>query len=538
MSSWENMNRKIFYNGRIYTSDSSNPIASAIVIEDEKYLYVGTDEEALNYGMGIDLKGKCIIPGMVDSHCHILSGAFQAEMDMIFVSQETQPDELETVIHAKLEEMNLFNSNEKIRVMGIDYTIKGFDSDSIGKSFENREVYVFSFDGHAMLLNKKALEVCGIDSNIKDPSKDSFYGRDEDGNINGWIVELEAMKRCEEFFSSKVGNKAKNAFYGIQDNYTKRGYTTVFDAASLQGKEILVSIVNDVYKEKGYLNLRIGTCVVYQDIESTKDTIDMLIKIKKDMSSEYVYVNTIKMIADGTIEEHTAHLQQPYDDEEDNVGVGFISCEQIMDMSELAIKNGISVHVHAIGDKAVKDTLKAFDNIGVYNNEATLTIAHNQLYDEESMELLGKLSRKNNGIFFQTTPQWIMEDDYTEKYIGKERYDNEFPFKEALKRGAYVTFGGDTSDEEFFENPFVGMYYAISRDNENEKSLSRQEALEAYTINGAKQLGIQEQCGSITSGKDADFVVISEDLFNIPVDEVKNITVKESFFKGRQIYKA
>ncbi len=534
----------VYYNAKVYTSDGTNPTATAFVIDDGRFIYVGDDDGALRYGAGTDMHGQCIIPGLVDSHCHILSGVIQSQCNVIIISEDTRPDELEQCLKNAIRQKGIelhSHSGEipKFIAMGIKLTNGPFNKHSIGHSFDGAIVGVFSTDGHALLLNQNALDAAGIDKDTTSPSSDSYFAKDSSGEPTGMVIELPAMKLCKNaIFGTKINSSGGDILLSLQSHYNARGYTTVFDAMSLQDDDELLTLLCDLDAEKR-LTMRYSLSFGYSTETELppEQAIKELLSAKSRFASENVTLKTVKMITDGTVEEHSAYLCSPYSDNEECYGSTFLPYETLRDMTELATQNGLSVHVHAIGDKAVQETLTAFDHAKESKDDATLTIAHNQIYDETSFALLQKLAKRKNGIYFQTTPQWVMEDDYAYAYIG-ERIKNQFPIRTATDCGATVTFGGDTSDDDFYENAFVGMAYATTPSlhaSSGSQTVTMAEALAAYTLGGAKQLGIADKVGSIAVGKDADFAVISDDLF--ATTDVSAISVLQTYFKGKSVYK-
>lgn len=165
-------------------------------------------------------------------------------------------------------------------------------------------------------------------------------------------------------------------------------------------------------------------------------------------------------------------------------------------------------------------------------------IAHNQLYSKEALEIM--ISSKD--IFFNTTPCWVKSDDYTKDLLGVERYSRQFPIGSVQRAGIPVTFGSDSLDEEISLNPFMGIHFCVTRGKTSDtippetEAISVEDAVKVYTINGAMQLGKGDMIGSITAEKYADFIVISQDIFKIPIDELKNTHVLETYFCGKKVF--
>lgn len=258
--------------------------------------------------------------------------------------------------------------------------------------------------------------------------------------------------------------------------------------------------------------------------------------LRERLSGPYLLCNTLKLILDGTVEEHTALFSQPYADEPDNSGNLMLSVEEMEKMAALAAGEGFGIHVHIIGDKAASIALDVLNGLGPISG--TKTIAHNQLYGEDEVRTIAQAG----DIFFQTTPHWFQADDFTLRCLGEKRYQMQFPTATMIKNGVKVSFGSDSCLDEKTANPFLGMYYASARgDAEHDglcipprsEGLSREDSLLAYTINGAEQLGVAHETGSIEAGKSADFVTLDRDIMHCTLEELKETKALETFFAGK-----
>ena len=195
--------------------------------------------------------------------------------------------------------------------------------------------------------------------------------------------------------------------------------------------------------------------------------------------------------------------------------------------ASLAAKEGFSVHIHAIGDKAVTRALDVLCGLGTIRG--TKTIAHNQLYREQDIRRITEAG----DIFFQTTPYWVRRDDFTLKSLGRERFEKQFPIGTMMKNGVPVSFGSDSCLEEKTSDAFSGMYEVLTN---GDAAPDRESCLSAYTLNGARQLGVEAVTGSITEGKRADFAVLDRDLMECPLEELKETAVQQTYFGGKRVF--
>lgn len=565
-----------YINGRIYTSDPEMPEAEAFVIRNGKFIAAGANDIATDCPHIVDLRGQCVLPGLVDSHCHILAGVEKSILNLYNIDPKTKPEELGDVLLSLLreqgedreetghgpecektagceepagcedvsgEEESSGNAGKGIlRAMGMDLTQGTFSAADIDRTIADREVVVFSDDGHALLLNSKAMETLKINSDTKDPGEHSYFVRDGNGKPTGLVIEIPAMMRCKDLMK-ETKSDVKIILRELCREYASYGYTAVFDAMSVDSEDAAVLSQLAELDEEGGLCLHVCTSFGYHGEDGTdvSEALSLMKKQRAQYSTEHVHPDTLKLIADGTIEEHTALLHEPYADDPQNCGSEMISLPDMKQAAVMAAQEGFHIHIHAIGDRAVRralSVLKAADSDTVRK-----TIAHNQLYRAQEMRELADAG----DIFFQTTPHWVKNDEFTRKSLGEDRFNRQFPMATANKNGVTVTFGSDSCLEPVTANAFIGMFFAEARGQKAcaglcypppTEGLDRKNCLKAYTINGAIQLGISDVTGSITPGKSADFVIVDRDFMNCSLEELRNTKVLATYFEGKPVYQA
>ena len=529
-----------YFNGTVYTADNDNSAAEAFIVEDGRFSFVGRNADLKDCDEKVDLCGKCVIPGLVDSHCHFISGVYEASMELIYVDTDTGPEKLGEALLKRIKEKNI-PEEKTVAAMGIDLSRGDFSARDIDCAIGDRPVGVYTADGHALLLNSRAMEILGINKDTKDPDSGSYFVRDAGGNPTGLVIEIPAMMTCMSLFDHKDVGDCSEVLIKIAGEYTTLGYTTVFDAMSFNddSEDVLKSLKS--LDEKGQLPIRIVTSFGYHGEDSipAEEVIRIMKRERELYSSENVFPNTLKVVADGTVEERSALLFEPYADSDGNFGSEIVKKEEMKKAAELAAKEGFSVHIHAIGDRAVKNVLDVLCGMG--KTEGTKTIAHNQLYRQEDIERI----LKAGDIFFQTTPHWMKGDEHTLKGLGEKRSAFQFPVGTMQRNGVCVSFGSDSFLEEETANAFTGMFYACARGDKElcgeeclapeSERIGRMESLLAYTINGAKQLGLDKETGSITPGKSADFLILDRDIIKCPLSELRSAMSEETYFRGKKI---
>ena len=532
-------NETAYCNAVVYTADAARPTAQAFLVRDGRFAFVVSNEDLPVCRRRVDLRGRCVIPGLVDSHAHAFAGITQASMGSLHLDPETKPRELSAAILQKLKGRSPAGT---IVAMGIELTRGEFSAADLDPAFGDSPVCVFSGDGHALLLNTAAMRTLGIGRDTEDPGRDSYFRRDGAGNPTGLVIEIPAMMLCRRLFDTAVPSDAElsGILTGLFGEYAALGYTTLFEAMSADNDETRLFEALRTIDLQGRLPLRLSLSCGYHGERFTDAAaaVARLRRLRDRFSSAHVFPGTLKLFADGTVEEHTALLYEPYADAPGNRGSEITPAQEMKKAAELAAANGFSVHIHAIGDLAVSRALDILCGLG--SIRGTKTIAHNQLYREPDIRRIAEAK----DIFFQTTPHWVRSDGHTRRYLGDARYAEQFRTGTMVRNCVTVTFGSDSCLEPETANAFLGMYYAEARGDRahsglcyppQSEGIGRLDSLRAYTINGARQLGLGAETGSITAGKSADFAVLDRDIMNCSLEELRDTRVEETVFCGRTV---
>ncbi len=530
----------VYYNGKIYTADSENPSATAFVVKDGDFVYFGNDLEALRYGEGVDLKGKRVIPGMIDSHCHPVLGSAQTSLKLIPVGNDLN---LEDTLAALKEIASDAKHRDLPVVLGIGFgtncrPIRAVDLDTV---FPDRPAVIFSDDCHSYWFNTKAMEVAGLTRDTPDPIPGaSYYVRDADGNPTGYVIEGVAgidLLRKMNIFQDELVRKELRETLKI---FARNGITSICDAGfGLLSEEPAVRTLKKM-EQAGELTLRTYTSYIYfgDCVDNTAHALDVMRDLRQNYTSDLLQPNTLKFIGDGTLEVQSAWMFEDYLPPGKGRGAATITMEEMLPIAEAAAAEGFNVHNHAIGDAAISRALDFHGKLGKI--AGTKTICHVQVLPEDGARRFAE----QGDVFFQTTPVWLMADRFTEEVLGTERYLRQVPLASLIKAGVTVTFGSDypVSGGEVGVNPFLNMWVAVNRSTDDSIAPPRSEGItvedcvRAYTINGARQVGAADRIGSITAGKSADFVICSDDFFAIDPQKLGEVTVEKTYLRGKCVY--
>lgn len=532
--------RQVYYNAKIYTADQNNPSATAFVIENGKFIYVGDDAGAQKYGSGIDLKGKRVLPGLLDSHCHPVMASSLASLDGI-------PVDLDWDLQTTLDHIEkVANDDEHKNIpfivgMGIGPHCRPNLAVDLDKIVPDRPVMIVSLDGHASWLNTKAMELAGLTKDTADPIPgSSFFERDAEGNPTGYVVETTAVVYIMRKLGLFTVDLIRQAFPTAQSMFSKYGYTGIYDSGFATVDE--TTALQALRQMEDADELKMRTFTSYHYLGSLADSPENMVKVLKENRAKYtsdlVRPEGVKLFSDGTVEVLSAWM---YDDLfAPGKGRGFpvLSFDDMLDASRAAIAEGFNLHTHAIGDRAISTVLDLYAALGKTNS--TKTMCHVQVLPENGVQRFAKY----NDIFYQTTPSWLGNEKLLRQALGEERYLRQVPLGSLLKAGVRLTFGSDfpIARGEFSVNPFNNMWFAVNRSTDERIAPPRTEGItvkdcvDAYTINGAMQFGAPDEIGSITVGKSADFIVCSDDIFEIDPLKLNEVTVEKTYLRGKPVY--
>lgn len=540
-------NVQVFYNAKIYTAEPSIQEATAFVVKDGKFIYVGNDEGVLKYGEGRNLKGQRVIPGMMESHAHpVIMSSLKAFNGFYELKNVNDPKkamkELKSVYKS-----GKFKNVDKVLIHGpypplfINLTAKDIDA-----AIPDKSVVIYAGDGHSLWMNTLYMKEMNINKDTKDfiPGV-SYFKRDAEGNPTGFFAEplLVLSKMLEPFGLDK--DKMYNDLKELIKTYNSLGYTSIADAgAFIISNEDGLKLLKKM-EDKGELTMHFYP--MYYWGGPTDKPISVVEKEMIDLRNKYttalIKPDTLKMFADGVIETRTALLRDNYPGTEIR-GAEVNSAEDILMGAEMAKRNDFNIHVHTIGDGAIENVLRAYEMVGPMTGRKIT--AHGQVVPSD---LVKKYVMKKD-VVFQTTPSWSgvldreMEREIAD-LLGRDRFGQQYPIGRLMNNGVIVTFGSDSIGGPVFWDAFLNIYYGVRR-GENDSTITVPstndeitvaQGIDGYTINGAKQVRDEGNIGSIAVGKSADFVILDKDVFNIPTKKLLSVKVLETWFRGKNVYK-
>lgn len=517
----------VYVGGVIYTANESEPWSSGVAIKGDRIVYVG-DGAAAYIGPATavyDLSGKLVIPGLIDAHTHpalVALGVGQFVLDESYTKEELLATIRKTVAERPDEDVLVggFWLNEIFDVTGPHKE----DLDTIES---DRPLIIYDDWSHTLWVNSVALEQGGITRDTKDIVPGfSFYQKDLSGEPTGWIVESAASVFINKFWS--VSPAVEESTLELLTYLRNLGVTTVFDAGNFGLDEEVYAALSRLDKE-GRLPIRYHGVYTLFLPDDYAGAIDELKRLGDTYNTDNLRIDTLKVFFDGVLETRTAAVSSDYLDTPGNSGEGLLSREQLHQLILKLDAEGLNLHVHGVGDRAITTVLDAVQDAHESLQRAPrirIAITHLEKVKETDFPRFKEL-----GVIAQLTPQWVSGGDLSwyEAGIGDAAFEMQ-RMQTFIDKGAVVTFSSDIYSPDEWPadraNPFLGMQVGHNRqgigaDPESvamppiEDRIHRDELVNGYTTNAAYQLGRENELGKIAVGYQADLVVLNQNLFEV-----------------------
>ena len=513
----------IVYNGNIYTVDNDFKVANAIAIKDGLFYDIGENEIKNKYHSKetINLNGATVLPGLIDAHCHFYGlGLNQQVIDLVGTlsfDEVVSKIKLNSNINSKVIKGSGWDQN--------DWDIKEFPNKSkLDMLYPNTPVVLERIDGHAYLVNQKALDLAKITVDTK--SSDGTIVK-KNGKLTGILIDG-PMDLIDNILPELSLNEKKQALLNAEKICFKNGLTTVDDAGL--SKEIILLI--DSIQKKKELKIRI-----YAMISNSKSNLDYFLP-KGPIKTPQLNVSSVKIYGDGALGSRGATLKTPYHDDPNNYGKLITNPSELKNLATRIAEANFQMNTHAIGDSTVKLLIDTYSKVLENKTDPRWRIEHSQIIDLEDMKGF------NNKILPSVQPTHATSDMYwAEDRVGSTRIKGAYAYKTLLNKSKVIGLGTDFPVEKV--NPFHTFYAAISRKDMNgypengfefENALSREETLKGMTIWAAYLNFEENEKGSIEKGKLADFIVIDRDVMSVKIDETYKTKVLKTFVSGDLVY--
>ena len=538
----------IYTNGRIYTVDESQPWAEAIAIKDRMFVAVGSSADVVAVAGEnteiVDLGGAFAMPGLVDTHTHPFVSAFQ-ELDQLVLDNPQSPADIQAQVAAYAEA-----NPDKEWIMGFAWPKGMFPGENPHRSLldaavSDRPVCLMDQGGHAYLCNTAALEIAGVMDPDFEPPKFGIVERDENGVPSGTIRET-TLGLVKGFAPRESEDLYAQAIDFIQDLFLSAGVTAHRTSTGTEdGLKALHAAA-----EAGEISLHWAFAFDVNYLESVYpfEARMQQIEDRRKYESEYIDPNFAKIFVDGDVSGYGIRMLEPFPGTDGNFGMTVVDIEDINAWTQQFDAEGISVQYHAVGSGSIRivaDALQAAADA----NGGKLNTRHYPDHNGFPQADLERLIELNGLVGY--APYFAFQfpgvhDSYAE-FLGADMLPLMQPARTTLDLGGKFATGTDYSSLPQQPFPLIeGMLHRRnpwmspdeSQANGADQVISLEEAIEAYTLSGAKAMLREDRIGSIEVGKYADFIVLDRNLFETPIDDIDSTQVVKTVFSGKVVYEA
>ena len=522
---------KLLYNANIHTLDSKHPSASAILIAGGWVIAVGDRDklESLAHGKveKQDMRGKTILPGLTDAHIHIQ----YYSLGLAKVDCETRTKDeclrhvAERAKNSKPGEWVLghgWNHNE--------WSVSGAwpAASELDAIAPNNPVYLTAKSLHAAWANTSALNLANITNDTSNP-KDGAIQRDNSGHATGILLET-AMRLVGDTIPEPSIREIETAIEKAQPILWKMGLTGIHD---FDRRDAFMALQN--LHANGKLRLRVNKNIPVESVEHAN-----ALGLRTGFGDEWLWIGSVKAFMDGALGPHTAAMFQPYENESENRGILNMDGEELFEHCRRAADVGLSMTVHAIGDRANHEVLNAYQQLRAYETEKGLPhlrhrIEHVQVLHPDDTPRLAQLN-----VVASMQPIHAPSDMLAADRFWGGRSALAYAWRTQLNHGAPLAFGSDAPVES--PNPFLGLHAAVTRRRADgspsaegwypEQKLTLAEALSAYTFGAAYAANAEHRLGKLAENYLADLIVLDQDIFSIDPNDLLTINASATMING------
>ncbi|NBC17899.1 MAG: amidohydrolase family protein [Bacteroidetes bacterium] len=525
----------VLHNARIYTVNPDQPTAEALAVRGDRLLMVGSDADVLAAypeADRLDAEGQTVVPGLIDAHAHLMGqGISMLQADLVGTASKAEIIErLEAQAATLPEDAWLLGRGWDQN----DWPEQAFPTrHDLDDAFPERPVWLSRIDGHAAWANTAALQTVGLDSlkAMDDPEGGSIL-RDDVGMPTGVFIDA-----AEQIVASQVppptDAQLEQAMHLAVDIAKRYGLTGVHEAGVDRAtiERYQQAIDADAFDLRLYAMVG-GLGETFDHICATGPILDY---------GDKLTVRSVKFYMDGALGSRGAALLDDYADDPGNRGLLMQSPERFDEMVTQAMACGFQVNTHAIGDRANRVVLDAYehavDTLGDVIDRHR--IEHAQIVAPEDIPRFAEL-----GVIASVQPTHATSDMYwAEDRLGPDRLAGAYAWKAFQDAGVHLTFGSDFPVEQV--DPLLGFYAAVTRQDADqwpeggwtpEQRVDRETALRAFTLDAAYAAYQEDDLGSLEPGKFADFVILSRDIMTIPAPEILETEVVATYLGGEVVY--
>ena len=539
----------VIRNARIYTVDAQRPWAQAVAIKGDRIAWVGDEKAASSY-VGpstkvVDAGGRLLMPGFIDSHFHVLLGG---NPDVLRIENANSLAEIQRQVREfarKRPELAW------VEVEGWNYSAFPNGTLPTWKDLQGltggRPAFLVAYDYHTIWMNREALQAFGI---TRKTGKVIFAEKLEKnlktGEPTGIVTGFGSTGLSEEAEAELRKHLPSHAVDAISRDVAsnvaaavKAGITTVVDPQSyLEDLDVYARL-----RSEGKLPARLQVALFHRR-GTTEETLKLFDDARRKYNNDWLRVSAVKLYIDDVIEPHTAALLEPYADRPQTRGELDYPPEEFKEVVARLDRMKFQVFIHSIGDRGIRTQLDAIEYAEKQNGPRD---RRDELIHIECLNGQDLPRFKQLGVIACMQPRHCAPDITGQwaKAVGPARWKYAWAFRSLRDSGATLAFASDRNVAEM--EPLIGIYTALTRKGLDgkpeggwvpEQTIDLETAIRGYTINGAYANFVEQNRGSITPGKYADLVMVSDDLFKIPADKIKDAKVVWTMVDGKEVWKA
>ena len=523
----------LLHHARIHTLDPQAPVASALAWEAGRIIAVGGEEllQEFEKSSPEDMKGRVILPGLIDAHIHLQELALSRQV------VDCEVDTIQMVLQRVAERVRLASPGEWIRGHGWNQNIWGggwptaADLDAVSPQ---NPCYLTAKSLHAAWLNGLALHQAGITTSTPDP-QDGVIQRDKRGAPSGILFE-KALELVEKAIPEPAPEALAQAFLRLFPDLWKMGLTAVHDfdrRTCFQALQIL--------HQRGKLSLRVVKSLPRERLPQAVE-----LGLRSGFGDDFLRIGSIKLFADGALGPRTGAMLEPYVDDPQNRGILLLNAEHLFELGCQAAASGLSLAVHAIGDRAIHEVLDGFELLRRYEREQGLPALRHRMEHVQTIhpQDAGRLAEL--GIIASMQPIHAPSDMCMADLALGDRAAGSYAWRTQEQHGARLAFGSDAPVES--PNPFLGLHAAVTRQRLDgspgpqgwhpEQRLDIQAAVSGFTRGPAYAAGMENCLGRLSPGFLADWIVLENDPFACPPVELINLQPVATMVNGEWVWQS
>ncbi|MEP1779433.1 amidohydrolase [Reichenbachiella sp.] len=526
-----------YVNGKIYTVNDNQLWAEAMLVKKGVIVAIGTNEEiqqeATSSATTIDLENRMVMPGIHDVHTHPLEAGTR-NVHFTLEAVETNPENYASEIRNAVRQ----NSNSEW-VVGAGFETYIFYSEDVRSPLAilndistTKAIAILALSGHTVWANSKALALAGIDADSPDPAGGVIM-KDENGQPNGLLMDNAGDLLLELAFAT-FENREDNDYFGLLEyglpELASNGITSTCDARTFWKRNQHLTWKR--VEENNQLTARVNLGLWVYPEEEDASQISTLQSLFSNDPNSLLKINQIKLYSDGITTNTTAAMHDNYlvdiFNHPTNNGLNYISQDRIAQYISALEPIGFDFHMHTIGDRGVTEALNAIEQVGTGSGRHRLT--HVEYVSPTDYD---RFSQLNVTADAQVAGDYTNPDSWhaSDALVNPSLNDNFIPIKSIKNAKARITLSSDWDVSTL--NPFVGMQNAVTR---APQELALSDAIKAYTINGAYVMRQEDQVGSLEVGKEADFIVLDQNIIDIQPNRISKTRVLETYLRGKLIY--